>query len=86
VDDHSRLAYQLQWYFDQAAETFRAGARQALQKRGLPRALMRDNGGPTFWASVESRLMAVVDGCADLTLALLHERMNRKDAALRMTC
>ena len=83
----------------------RARARARRLKRGLPRALMTDNGSamkaaeireglelrsaswtPTlrvrpeqnakrevFWAQVEGRLMAMLEGVADLTLELLNE-------------
>jgi transposase InsO family protein len=44
IDDHSRLICHLQWYLDETAETLVHGLGQALQKRGLPRALMSDNG------------------------------------------
>lgn len=44
IDDHSRLICHLQRYFDETAETLVHGLSQALQKRGLPRALMSDNG------------------------------------------
>jgi transposase InsO family protein len=44
IDDHSRLICHLQWYLDETAETLVHGLTQALQKRGLPRALMSDNG------------------------------------------
>ena len=44
IDDHSRLVCHLQWYLDETAETLSHGLSQALQKRGLPRALMTDNG------------------------------------------
>jgi transposase InsO family protein len=44
IDDHSRLICHLQWYLDESAETLVHGLTQALQKRGLPRALMSDNG------------------------------------------
>jgi putative transposase len=44
MDDHSRLACHSQWYFDETAESLVHGFMQALQKRGLPRALMSDNG------------------------------------------
>jgi putative transposase len=44
IDDHSRLICHLQWYLDETAETLVHGLTQALQKRGLPRALMTDNG------------------------------------------
>lgn len=44
IDDHSRLICHLQWYSDETAQSFVHGLSQALQKRGLPRALMCDNG------------------------------------------
>ena len=44
IDDHSRVIPHLQWYSDETAESFVHGLSQALQKRGLPRALMSDNG------------------------------------------
>jgi len=46
LDDCSRLACHVQWYIDEdeSAETLVHGLSQAIQKRGLPRALMTDNG------------------------------------------
>jgi len=44
VDDHSRLACHLQWYWAENAENLVHGLSQAIQKRGLPRSLMTDNG------------------------------------------
>lgn len=44
LDDHSRLCCHLQWYLAESAETFVHGLCQAILKRGLPRALMTDNG------------------------------------------
>jgi putative transposase len=105
LDDHSRLVCHAQWYLDETAESLVHGFRQALQKRGLPRALMSDNGSammsaefteglerlgilhqPTLpyspyqnakqevlWAQVEGRLMAMLEGEAELTLTLLNE-------------
>ena len=105
LDDYSRLVCHAQWYLDESAESLVHGFRQALQKRGLPRALMSDNGSamvsaeftqglerlsilhqPTlpyspyqnakqevFWAQVEGRLMAMLEGEPELTLALLNE-------------
>ena len=105
LDDHSRLVCHAQWYLDETAETLVHGFTQALQKRGLPRALMSDNGAamvaaeftqglerlsilhqPTlpyspyqnakqevFWAQVEGRLMAMLEGESELTLPLLNE-------------
>ena len=104
-DDHSRLNCHLQWYLDETAETLVHGLSQAFQKRGLPRALMSDNGAAmqaseflsglhtlgilhqptlpyspyqnakqeTFWATVEGRLMAMLEGVSELTLARLNE-------------
>jgi putative transposase len=104
IDDHSRLICHLQWYLDETAETLVHGLTQALHKRGLPRALMSDNGSamqaeefgaglhalgilhePTlpyspyqnakqerFWGTLEGRLMAMLEGVAELTL----ERLN----------
>ncbi len=106
LDDHSRLACHVQWYLgEETAEYLVHGLAQAFQKRGLPRALMTDNGAamiagevtqgltrlgivhhPTlphspyqnakqevFWAQVEGRLVAMLEGVADLTLAVLND-------------
>ena len=104
IDDHSRLVCHLQWYLEETAEVLVHGLSQALQKRGLPRALMTDNGSAmqaeeflaglhtlgilheptlpyspyqnakqeTFWATLEGRLMAMLEGVKDLSL----ERLN----------
>lgn len=105
LDDHSRLVCHAQWYLDETAESLAHGFKQALQKRGLPRALMSDNGSammaaeftqglerlsilhqPTlpyspyqnakqevFWAQVEGRLIAMLEGETTLSLPLLNE-------------
>ena len=44
IDDRSRLVCPLQWYLDETAESLIHGLSQAFMKRGLPRALMTDNG------------------------------------------
>lgn len=44
IDDHSRLVCHLQWYWWEDTRSLAHGFIQALQKRGLPRALMSDNG------------------------------------------
>jgi putative transposase len=104
IDDHARLACHLQWYLNETAEVLVHGLCQALQKRGLPRALMTDNGAAmkaeeftsglhelgilhettlpyspyqnakqeTFWATVEGRLMAMLEGISELTLDRLN--------------
>jgi transposase InsO family protein len=44
LDDRSRLLCHAQWYLDETAESLIHGLVQAFLKRGLPRALMSDNG------------------------------------------
>ena len=44
LDDRSRLVCHLQWYLDETAESLIHALIQAFMKRGLPRALMTDNG------------------------------------------
>lgn len=44
TDDFSRLACHVQWYLTETTRDLVQGFCQALQKRGLPRALMTDNG------------------------------------------
>jgi hypothetical protein len=44
TDDHSRLCCHVQWYTTENTRDLVHGFCQALQKRGLPRALMTDNG------------------------------------------
>lgn len=105
LDDRSRLCCHVQWYLvDECAETFIHGLSQAIAKRGLPRAILTDNGsamlaGETasglarlgiihhttlpytpeqnakqevFWAQVEGRLIAMLEGEPQLSLALLN--------------
>jgi putative transposase len=60
IDDHARLACHLQWYLNETAEVLVHGLCQALQKRGLPRALMTDNGAAmNLNSSVEERAKIV---------------------------
>jgi transposase InsO family protein len=104
LDDHSRLCCHLQWYFSETAEDLVHGFSQAIQKRGLPRALLTDNGAAMvsdeftegllslgivhqktlpyspyqngkqerLWATLEGRLMEMLDG-VELTLDFLNE-------------
>jgi hypothetical protein len=44
LDDHLRLCCHLQWYLSETAEDLDHGLCRAMQKRGLPRALLTDNG------------------------------------------
>ena len=105
LDDRSRLVCHVQWYLDETAQTLVHGLGQAIQKRGLPRALLTDNGSAmvaaetqqglldlgvvldftlpyspyqnakqeVFWAQVEGRLMAMLEGCEELTLDRLND-------------
>jgi transposase InsO family protein len=105
LDDCSRLATHLQWYLEETAQNLAHGFSQGVQKRGLPRSLMTDQGSammaeeiqqglldvgilhePTlpyspyqnakqevFWAAVEGRLMAMLEGVEELTLDLLNQ-------------
>ena len=105
LDDHSRLCCHLQWYLSETAEDLVHGLSQAIQKRGLPRALLTDNGAAMvaeevgegllrlgivhektlpyspyqngkqefFWATLEGRLMEMLDGCGKLSLDFLNE-------------
>jgi len=105
LDDHSRLCCHVQWYLSETAEDLVHGLSQAIQKRGLPRALLSDNGSAMlaeevtgglerlsmvhdrtlpfsphqngkqecFWATLEGRLMRMLDGQAKLTLEFLNQ-------------
>jgi putative transposase len=56
LDDHSRLACHAQWYLSETAASLVHGLAQAFQKRGLPRALLTDNGGPMLAAETTQGL------------------------------
>ncbi len=105
LDDHSRLCCHAQWYLRETAQELVHGLSQAFCKRGLPRALMTDNGSAmtaaetvqgllrlgvvqettlpyspyqngkqeSFWGQVEGRLLAMLSGGKDLSLAELNE-------------
>lgn len=109
IDDRSRLACHVQWYLDEKTASLVHGLSQAIQKRGLPRELMTDNGAAmtaaetteglfrlsvthrttlpysphqngkqeVFWARLEGRLIAMLEGCQDLSL----EKLNRATQA-----
>lgn len=57
LDDHSRLACHLQWYWIENTENLVHGLSQALQKRGVPRMLLSDGGGAMKAAETRSGLM-----------------------------
>jgi transposase InsO family protein len=105
LDDRSRLCCHAQWYLGESAQALVHGLAQAFHKRGLPRAILWDNGAamraeevleglrdlgidpqPTlcyspyqngkqesFWVVVEGRLMAMLEGEAELSLEFLNE-------------
>lgn len=56
MDDRSRLCAHAQWYLSEGAEELVHGLCQALEKRGLPRALMHDNGSAMIAAETEQGL------------------------------
>lgn len=45
IDDHSRVVCHAQWYLIEDTQRLVHGLRQAILKRGLPRAVLHDNGG-----------------------------------------
>jgi putative transposase len=65
LDDHSRLCCHVQWYLSETAEDLVHGLSQAIQKRGLPRALLTDNGAAMVAEEVTEGL---------LRLGIVHER------------
>lgn len=56
LDDRSRLACHLQWYLAEASENVAHGLSQAIQRRGLPRAAMSDNGAAMTAAEISEGL------------------------------
>jgi putative transposase len=65
LDDRSRLCCHIQWYMGESAEELIHGLIQAFQKRGLPRALMTDNG---------SAMKAGETGNGLLGLGIIHNK------------
>jgi putative transposase len=56
LDDRSRLVCHAQWYLDETAGSLAHGLIQAFMKRGLPRALMSDNGSAMLAAETREGL------------------------------
>lgn len=57
LDDRSRLCCHAQWYIDdENTEWLVHGLSQAFQKRGLPRAVLSDNGSPMLAAETQQGL------------------------------
>ena len=59
IDDRSRLATHVQWYLDEDTRSLVHGFTQALMRRGLPRALLTDNGGPMISEEFRNGLHAL---------------------------
>jgi transposase InsO family protein len=57
LDDCSRLCCHIQWYLSETAETLVHALMQAFHKRGLPRALMTDNGAAMLANETQSGLL-----------------------------
>ena len=57
LDDHSRLCCHIQWYLDETADTLIHALSQAFYKRGLPRALMSDNGSAMIAGETRNGLL-----------------------------
>lgn len=64
IDDRSRLVGHLQWYLDESAGSLVHGLCQAFMKRGLPRAVMSDNGAAMIAEEVANGLA---------TLGVIHQ-------------
>jgi putative transposase len=105
LDNRSRVACHMQWYLGEGAEELSHGLGQALQKRGKPGGIMKDNGSAmkagevrqglldlgidnikipdyspehnaiieAFWKQISLRLVPMLEGVVDLTLAQLNE-------------
>lgn len=56
LDDFTRLCCHIQWYLNETAENLFHGLKQAFLKRGLPRALMTDNGAAMIAHETENGL------------------------------
>lgn len=59
IDDRSRLVCHLQWYLDETAHSLIHALCQAFMKRGLPRALMTDNGAAMLAEETTAGLAAL---------------------------
>lgn len=76
LDDRSRLVCHLQWYLVESAETLCHGLSQAILKRGLPRALLSDNGGAMLAAETTEGLARL--GIVHHTTLARHPEQNGK--------
>ena len=69
IDDRSRLCCHLQWYWHEDTRSLVHGFVQALQKRGMPRSLMSDNGGAMTSAEFTEGLLRAGGIIHETTLA-----------------
>ena len=67
IDDHSRLIVAALYHFEANTRTFHFTLKEALKRRGLPRKLYTDQGGP--FTNDHTRLV-----CANLQIRLLHAK------------
>jgi putative transposase len=79
LDDRSRLACHLQWYLSENAENIAHGLAQALQKRGLPRAAMSDNGAANL-AAENTEALARLGILHETTLAYSPYQNGKQEA------
>jgi transposase InsO family protein len=79
MDDHSRLCCHAQWYVgDEDTESYVHGICQGFQKRGLPRAILTDNGAPMIAAeTIEGLRRLSID--AYTTLAETPEQNGKQE-------
>ena len=76
LDDHSRIVCHAQWYLGEDTEDLVHGFSQALQRRGLPRALLNDNGSAMTSAEFRSGLARL--GIVHETTLPYHPAQNGK--------
>ena len=67
LDDHSRVIAHAAYYLNADTRSFHQSLKQALQRRGLPRKLYTDQGGP--FTNDHTRVI-----CANLGIRLLHAK------------
>lgn len=84
LDDHSRLACHVQWYLgEETTEYLVHGLSQAILKRGLPRALMSDNGKAMTAAETREGLLRL-GVHHELTLAYSPYQNGKQEAFWRV--
>jgi putative transposase len=76
LDDRSRVCCHLQWYLAESAQTLCHGLSQGVLKRGLPRALLSDNGAAMLAAETTEGLARL--GIVHHTTLPYHAEQNGK--------